>query len=180
MIVLLVLMARLKHDVLLITANFVDVMIIDTDTIAFLLGLYPELKRALWIAGGLALPLMVWFWRADPYRIRMRIAPAGACSCLAAVTAISFVNPLANHEAFYGDSYVSKFVSSGVGAVSELVTHGLLQSDPIARGALGPAATRTCHAPARRPHIIMVLDESSFDVTAAPGVRVPEGYHDHF
>src|ERR1051326_7588969 len=67
MIVLLVLMSRLKHDVLLITANFVDVMIIDTDTIAFLLGLYPELKRALWIAGGLALPLMVWFWRADPY-----------------------------------------------------------------------------------------------------------------
>ena len=180
MIALLVVMSRLKHDVLLITANFVDVMIIDTDTISFLLGLYPELKRALWIAGGLALPLMVWFWRADPYRIRMRIAAAGACSCLAGVTAISFVNPLANHEAFYGDSYVSKFVRSGVDAVSELVTHGLLQSDPIAHGALGPAATRTCHAPARRPHIIMVLDESSFDITAAPGVRVPDGYRDHF
>jgi hypothetical protein len=180
MIVALVLMSRLKHDVLLITANFVDVMIIDTDTIAFLLGLYPELKRALLIAGGLALPLIAWFWRADPYRIRVRIAAAGACSCLAGVTAISFVNPLANHEAFYGDSYVSKFVRSGVGAVSELVTHGLLQSDPIARGALGPAATRTCRAPARRPHIIMVLDESSFDITEAPGVRVPDGYRDHF
>jgi phosphoglycerol transferase MdoB-like AlkP superfamily enzyme len=180
MIVALILMSRLKHDVLLITANFVDVMIIDTDTISFLFGLYPELQRALLVAGGLALPLMVWFWRADPYRIRMRMAAAGACSCLAAVTAISFVNPLANHEAFFGDSYVSKFVRSGVGAVSELMTHGMLQSDPIARGALGPAGTRTCHAPARRPHIIMVLDESSFDVTAAPGVRVPDGYRDHF
>src|SRR5215471_11029082 len=180
MIVALVLMSRLKHDVLLITANFVDVMIIDTDTIAFLLGLYPELERALLIAGGLALPLMVWFWRADPYRIRVRVAAGGACSCLAAVAAISFVNPLANHEAFFGDSYVSKFVRSGVGAVVELVTHGLLESDPIAHGALSPAATRTCHAPARRPHIIMLLDESSFDITSVAGVRVPERYRDHF
>jgi hypothetical protein len=180
MIVALVLVSRLKHDVLLITANFVDVMIIDTDTIAFLLGLYPELKRALLIACGLALPLMVWFWRADPYRIRMRIAAAGACSCLAGMTALSFVNPLENHEAFFPDGYVSKFVRSGVGAVSELVTHGLLESDPVAHGALGPAATRTCHAPAKRPHIVMVLDESSFDITAAPGVRVPDGYRDHF
>src|SRR5690348_14945959 len=44
-IVVLVLMSQLKHEVLLITANFVDVMIIDTDTISFLLGLYPDLQR---------------------------------------------------------------------------------------------------------------------------------------
>jgi phosphoglycerol transferase MdoB-like AlkP superfamily enzyme len=180
MIVVLVLMSRLKHEILLITANFVDVMIIDTDTISFLLGLYPDLRRALMVGTVFALPLMVWFWRMDPYRVRMRIAAAGAGSCLAGLTALSFVNPLHNYEAFFGDSYVSKFVRSGVGAVSELVTHGLLESDSAADGALGPAATRTCHAPAKRPHIIMVLDESSFDVSAAPGVRVPEGYGSHF
>ena len=106
----------------------------------------------------------------------MRIAASGAGSCLAGLTALSFVNPLHNYEAFFGDSYVSKFVRSGVGAVSELVTHGLLESDPAADGALGPAATRTCHAPAKRPHIIMVLDESSFDVSTAPDVRVPEDF----
>jgi hypothetical protein len=180
MIVALVLMSRLKHEILLITANFVDVMIIDTDTISFLLGLYPDLRRALTVGAVLALPLMVWFWRMDPYRVRMRIAASGAGSCLAGLTALSFVNPLHNYEAFFGDSYVSKFVRSGVGAVSELITHGLLESDPAADGALGPAATRTCHAPAKRPHIIMVLDESSFDVSAAPGVRVPDGYGSHF
>jgi phosphoglycerol transferase MdoB-like AlkP superfamily enzyme len=180
MVVVLVLMSRLKHEILLITANFIDVMIIDTDTISFLLGLYPNLQRNLMIAGGLALPLMVWFWRTDPYRIRMRIAAAGAGSCLAGVTALCFVNPIHNYEAFFGDSYVSKFVRSGVGAVSELMTHGLLESDPVATGALGPPATRSCHAPAKRPHIIMVLDESSFDITALPGVRVPDGYRDHF
>jgi phosphoglycerol transferase MdoB-like AlkP superfamily enzyme len=180
MIVALVLMSRLKHEILLITANFVDVMIIDTDTVSFLLGLYPELQRNLLIAAGLVLPLMVWFWHVDPYRIRVRIAATGAVSCLAGVTALCFINPIHNYEAFFGDSYVSKFVRSGVSAVSELVTHGLLESDAIADGVLGPAATRSCHAPAKRPHIIMVLDESSFDITAVPGVRVPAGYRDHF
>src|SRR5215471_12457746 len=152
MVVVLVLMSRLKHEILLITVNFLDVMIIDTDTISFLLGLYPNLQRNLVIVGGLALPLMVWFWRTDPYRIRVRIAAAGAGSCLAGVTALCFVNPIHNYEAFFGDSYVSKFVRSGVGAVSEFTTHGLLDSDPVANGALGPAATRGCHPPGRRPH----------------------------
>jgi len=78
MVVVLVLMSRLKHEILLLTANFMDVMIIDTDTMAFLLGLYPNLQRNLIIAAGLALPLMVWFWRTDPYRVRVRIAPASA------------------------------------------------------------------------------------------------------
>jgi hypothetical protein len=110
----------------------------------------------------------------------MRIAAAGAGSCLAGVTALCFISPIHNYEAFFGDSYVSKFVRSGVGAVSELMTHGLLESDPVATGALGPPATRSCDAPAKRPHIIMVLDESSFDITAVPGVRVPDGYRDHF
>src|SRR5215831_9618216 len=57
MIVTLVLMSRLKHEILLITANFVDVMIIDTDTISFLLGLYPDLRRALTVGAVFALPL---------------------------------------------------------------------------------------------------------------------------
>ena len=33
---------------------------------------------------------------------------------------------------------------------------------------------------ARRPHIIMLLDESSFDVTSASGIKVPAGYTDYF
>src|SRR5215831_10895241 len=36
MIVALVLVSRLKHEILLLTANFMDVMIIDTDTVSFL------------------------------------------------------------------------------------------------------------------------------------------------
>ena len=180
MIVGLVLVSRLKHDILLLTANFVDVMIIDTDTVSFLLGLYPGLRRNLLIAVCVALPLMIWCWRMDPYRIRMRMAAAGTGACLVGLTGLSFANPIAEHEAFVGDSYVSKFMRSGVGALSELLTHGLLESDSVVAGALKPPAAAGCQAAVKRPHIIMVLDESSFDITAVAGVNVPTGYRDHF
>jgi sulfatase-like protein len=180
MIVALVLVSRLKHEILMLTANFVDLMIIDTDTISFLLGLYPGVRRAIVIAAIVALPLLIWFWRIDPYRIRIRMAAAGGSLCLFGLAALSFANPIAQHEAFVGDSYVSKFARSGVGAVSELLTHGLMESDPVVTGALKPAAAAGCQAPAKRPHIIMVLDESSFDITAVAGVHVPPGYRDHF
>jgi hypothetical protein len=180
MIVALVLVSRFKHDILMITANFVDLMIIDTDTISFLLGLYPDADRDLTIGAGVALPLLIWLWCMDPYRVRMRTAAAGAAGCLVGLTALSFANPIHQYEAFFGDSFVSKFVRSGVGAVSELMTHGLFESDPVATGALKPAGTRACQAPAKRPHIIMVLDESSFDITAAPGIHVPPDYRRHF
>ena len=180
MIIALVMVSRFKHGILLMTADFVDVMIIDTDTIAFLLGLYPNLQRDLLLGGTVALPLLVWCWRTDPYRVRMRMAAVGAGACFAGLTALSFIKPIGHYEPFFGDSYVSKFVRSGVGAVSELMTHGLFQSDPVASGALGPPAARGCQAPAKRPHIVMVLDESSFDITAVPGVQVPPGYRQHF
>jgi hypothetical protein len=84
------------------------------------------------------------------------------------------------YKAFFGDSYVSKFVRSGVGAVTELMTHGLFESDPVATGGFAAADASSCHTATRRPHIVMVLDESSFDITAVPDVRVPAGYRDHF
>ena len=180
MIVVLILVSRLKHEILMLTANFIDVMIIDTDTVSFLLGLYPGLPRNLLIAACVALPLMVWCWRMDPYRIRIRMAAAGAGACLAGLTALCFANPIAEHEAFFGDSYVSKFMRSGVGAVSELLTRGLLESDPVVTGALHAPVGAGCRAPAKRPHIIMVLDESSFDISTVAGVNVPPGYRDHF
>ena len=42
------------------------------------------------------------------------------------------------------------------------------------------AGSEACDATAKRPHIIMLLDESSFDVTSAPGIKVPAGYTDYF
>ena len=36
-------------------------------------------------------------------------------------------------EAFYGGSQVSSFARSGVDAISELLTHGLMESDAVRR-----------------------------------------------
>ena len=38
----------------------------------------------------------------------------------------------------------------------------------------------TCAPAAKPPHIILVHDESSFDIRSVPGVKVPEGYGAHF
>jgi len=74
--------------------------------------------------------------------------------------------------------------------VSRLTSTGWIEADPAAGGPLAPGAhaavrpalppVETCDTTVKRPHIIMLLDESSFDVTAAPGVRVPKGYTDFF
>ena len=45
MIVVLILLSRFKHDVLLMTVNFVDLMVIDSDTIAFLVNVFPRSAR---------------------------------------------------------------------------------------------------------------------------------------
>src|SRR5882672_489609 len=45
MIVLLVLVSRLKYDIIWMTANFLDVMIIDNDTVSYLMGVMPGLSR---------------------------------------------------------------------------------------------------------------------------------------
>ena len=42
MIVVLVLLSRLKHDIVQMTVNFVDLMMIDRDSIAFLFTIFPE------------------------------------------------------------------------------------------------------------------------------------------
>ena len=44
LVVLLVLLSRLKHDVVQMTANFVDLMVIDRDTAAYLFTIFPNLR----------------------------------------------------------------------------------------------------------------------------------------
>ena len=42
LVVVLVLLSRLKHDIVQMTANFVDLMVIDRDTAAFLFTIFPQ------------------------------------------------------------------------------------------------------------------------------------------
>ena len=44
MMTVLVLLSQLKYHVLMMTANFVDLMIVDTDTVTFLFTIFPALR----------------------------------------------------------------------------------------------------------------------------------------
>src|SRR4029077_1640817 len=86
MVVVLVLLSRLKHDVAQMTVNFVDLMVIDRDSTAFLFTIFPNLRWSVIAAGFVTLPLMYALWWLDPLRIRRLPALAGALACLAALT----------------------------------------------------------------------------------------------
>src|ERR1051325_1949576 len=58
LVVLLVLLSRLKHDVVQMTANFVDLMVIDRDTAAFLFTIFPDLRWSVIGAALVTIPLM--------------------------------------------------------------------------------------------------------------------------
>jgi len=81
---------------------------------------------------------------------------------------------------FAGESYVSKFSRSGVAAMSELVTHGYMESDATITDRLRTLPSNVCAPQAKLPHIILVHDESSFDIRVLPGVKVPADYGGHF
>jgi Sulfatase len=180
MVVILVLVSRLKYDIIWMTANFLDVMIIDNDTISFLLSIMPGLYRNIIISTVVALPLAVLLWRFDTYRTRFRTSLIGFGACLAGITAVSFGEPQEDWETFLGGSYVSKFARSGVTALSELMMHGYMESDAVVTDRLKLLPDATCVPSQKPPHIIMVHDESSFDIRVAPGIKVPPGYGSHF
>ena len=69
-VVILVLLSRLKHGIVQMTVNFVDLMMIDRDSVAFLFTIYPNLRWSSIFAALLVLPLMVALWRLDPFRVR--------------------------------------------------------------------------------------------------------------
>ena len=85
LVVVLVLLSRLKHDVVQMTANFIDLMVIDRDTVAFLFTIFPNLRWSVILAGLVTIPLMYALWWLDPFRIRRLPALAGMLACLAAL-----------------------------------------------------------------------------------------------
>ena len=162
LVVVLVLLSRLKHDVVQMTANFVDLMVIDRDTAAFLFTIFPNLRWSVMLAALVILPLMYALWWLDPFRIRRLPALAGKLACLAALVGYSMTWPDEAWRGYYDDGYFSKFARSGVTAVSDFVNYGFMESDAVLAERLKMPLVDSCHVAGRRPHIIMIHDESSF------------------
>jgi len=180
LVVVLVLLSQLKHDIVQMTANFVDLMVIDRDTAAFLFTIFPNLRWSVILAAFVTIPLMYALWWLDPFRIRRLPAAAAALAFLAALVGSSFAWPDEAWRGYYDDGYLSKFSRSGVIAVSDFIKYGFMESDAVASERLKVPLVDSCHPAGRRPNIIMIHDESSFDVRAAGAVKVPAGYGSHF
>ena len=123
---------------------------------------------------------MYALWWLDPFRIRRLPALAGMLACLAALVGYSFAWPDDAWRGYYPDGYLSKFARSGVTAVSDFANYGFMESDAVVAGRLKVPLVDSCAPAGRRPHIIMVHDESSFDIRQAQGIKVPAGYGRHF
>ena len=180
LVVVLILLSRLKHDIVQMTANFVDLMVIDRDTAAFLFTIFPNLRWSVISAAVVTIPLMYALRWLDPFRIRRLPALACALACLAALVGYSFAWPDEAWRGYYDDGYLSKFSRSGVSAVSDFINYGFMESDAVAAERLKVPLLDSCHPAGRRPNIIMIHDESSFDIRQAAGVKVPPGYGGHF
>jgi hypothetical protein len=179
LIAFLIVLSILKSWAIWTTLNFFDFLIVNTDTAAFLLGMYPEL-RVIVVAGVVvAIPLLILVWRIDPFRIRRAYAGVLAAACLAGIMVLSLARPEQPSDSFQGNNHVSNFSRSGVLAVAELMTKGWIELDATP-DRLALAGDEPCRAAGKRPHIVLVLDEASFDITAVPGIKVPPGYASHF
>jgi Sulfatase len=180
LIVVLILLSRLKYEIVWMTANFLDVMIINVDTVSFLLAVKPELYRKVLVALSLILPALALIWCIDPFRVRLRTAAAGFVACIAALLGISLAFPQEEWDTFVGESYVSKFARSGVTAITELTTRGYMDSAAAITDRLRTLPNEVCVPGGKPPHVILVHDESSFDIRVLPGIKVGADYGDHF
>jgi Sulfatase len=180
LIVVLILLSRLKYEIIWMTANFLDLMIVNRDTISFLLSVKPDLSRQVLLALVLVLPALALLWWIDTSGVRRRAAVAGFAVCACALVGVALAFPDEEWETFVRGGHVSKFARSGVTTTFELMTHGYMESDAAITERLRTLPETACTPSAKPPHILLVHDESSFDIRVAPGVQVPANYGNHF
>jgi hypothetical protein len=180
LIVVLILLSRLKYEIIWMTANFLDLMIVNRDTVSFLLSVKPDLYRQVLLALAFALPALALLWWVDTSRVRRRAALTGFAACACALVGVALAFPDEEWETFVRGGHVSKFARSGVTTTFELMLHGYMESDAVITERLKTLPETACTPSAKPPHILLVHDESSFDIRVAPGVHVPANYGNHF
>src|SRR3954467_3474244 len=92
-VVLLVLLSQLKHSMLFMTVNFVDLMVVDQDTLGFLLTVTPGLWANVAFACLLGAALIAFLWWLDPRRVRRRVSALGFAVCLGGLALLTTAVP---------------------------------------------------------------------------------------
>jgi Sulfatase len=180
LIAILIVLSQFKHSILMFTADFVDIMLIDFSTLSFLTKIVPGFAWKMTVAVPAIILLLMLLWRFDPLRIRRPIAVAGSLGCLASVVGISLAVPADREDEFFRHQYVSKFMRSGAVAVIDLMTRGVLEADATSFGWPNLARLERCDAGRKQPHIVMIFDESSFNAGMLPKVILPPNYAERF
>ena len=168
---LLIALSHFKFGILQLTLTFLDFLIIDRDTFSFMLSVFPQLQFRLIVAGLVAAPVLWLIWRFDPFRVRRRLALSGVGASAALIAAMAVAWPEQAWEPFQGVNHISNLARSGVVSVSRLASTGWIEADPPANSPLSLArdahaaglpalpSDEACDTTAKRPHIIMLLDE---------------------
>src|SRR5262249_60651765 len=118
------------HGAFLMTAPFVDVMLIDVATFLFFIKVNPGLVGKLALAVALATPVVILLWRAEPFRMRRSTALLGFLLCVAALAGLSLAVPTDREDEFHRHQYVSKFARSAAVAALDLTNGGGVGADP--------------------------------------------------
>ncbi len=179
---ILVVLSIFKSRAIWTTINFFDFLIIDPDTVAFMFGIFPQLGYVLLAGAAIVIPLLVWTWRIDVFRVPRRVGASLVLVSVACQVGLSIMRPEQPEESFQGSNHISNFARSGVLVISEMLAGGLMEYEAkaLGLGQLPLADEEPCQPKGKAPNIIMVLDEASFDITAAPGIKVPPDYGAHF
>ena len=100
---LLILLSQFKHHVLLMTVNFVDLMMIDADTLAFLMQVFPHLDAKAALAACIVLLALAAVWRFDTVRMGRYVTLLGATASLACLVGVSLAVPSDPWEESYNE-----------------------------------------------------------------------------
>src|SRR2546430_14849928 len=134
-------------------------MVIDSATFLFFIRVNPGLVLKLALAVALMIPVWVFLWRADPFRMRRSRSLFGSLLCLAALAALSLAVPTDRGDEVYPHQYVSKFSRSAAVAAVDLNTGGVLVADPARADRMNVDTSAASWACRKLPHVSMVFDE---------------------
>ena len=129
-VVLLVLLSQLKHSMLFMTVNFVDLMVVDQDTLGFLLTVTPGLWGNVAMACVLSAVLIGFLWWLDPRRVRRRMSVLGLAAFAFAVVvcvrsarrAAARIDPGDRERGLLFSGLLTAFAASAVQNSVDLVT----------------------------------------------------------
>ena len=93
MIEALIVLSQFKISIQEMSVSFFDFLVVDADTISFLLMIFPVLRMGLIVGALVAAPLLVLLWRLDPFRVPRRSAMMLTMAGLAGIVGLGSAVP---------------------------------------------------------------------------------------